>query len=152
LSQKAYASLVVPAKLQYHVARRDQRSVDDKAGIAFDLRHVPAIVVNPMTVEVEGGLAEEQDVVRDDLATPWCGGGRGLRRRRDVVGALGAAVNDVVELDQRRLSGIPAAGALAAPNRSAVLSSMVRDAPTSACRIARLASTSRITAFSVSIR
>jgi hypothetical protein len=28
LSQKAYASLVVPAKLQYHVARRDQRSVD----------------------------------------------------------------------------------------------------------------------------
>ncbi len=38
------------------------------------------------------------------------------------------------------------------PKRSLVLSIIVREAPTSACRMARLASTSRMTAFSVSIR
>src|SRR6185436_4011800 len=84
---------------QVHQQRGDQRPVHDQSGIALDFGDVLAVVVDPVAVERERRVSEQQDVIGHDLALPSRPGLSVLGRRLDVAGALGVAVHDVVELD-----------------------------------------------------
>jgi hypothetical protein len=86
--------------------RGDQRAVHDQARVALHLGHVLAVVVDAVAVEGEGRVAEQQHVVRHDLARPHGAGGRGLRGRRRVARLRRAAVDDVVLLGERQAGGV----------------------------------------------
>jgi hypothetical protein len=94
---------------QVHQQGGNQRAVHDQTGVALDLGDVLAVVVDAVAVERQCGIAEQQDIVRHDLALPWRILRRLLRWRHDTVGALRFSIDDLVELDQRRLGGIVAA-------------------------------------------
>jgi hypothetical protein len=65
--------------------------------------------VDPVAVERQRRVAEQQHVVGHDLALPGRAGLRALGWRLDVAGPLGVAVHDVVELDDGRFRGAVAA-------------------------------------------
>src|SRR2546425_2494264 len=92
----------LPAQ-QIDERRRDQRTVHDQPGVALDLRHITAIVVDAVAVERERRIAEQQHLVRYPLLLPGGCAGRSLRRNGDVGRLCGLAVDDVVELGQRNV-------------------------------------------------
>src|SRR5437879_1339541 len=73
----------LPAQ-QIDEQRRDQRTMHDQAGVALDLRHITAIVVDAMAVERERRIAEQQHLVRYPLLLPGGCAGNGVRRNGDV--------------------------------------------------------------------
>src|ERR1700752_3133808 len=59
----------LPAQ-QIDQQRREQRTMHDQAGVALDLRHIAAIVVNAVAVERERRIAEQQHLVRHPFLHP----------------------------------------------------------------------------------
>src|SRR6266480_746003 len=92
----------LPAQ-QIDEQRRDQRTMHDQAGVALDLRHITAIVVDAVAVERERRIAEQQYLVRYPLLLPGGCAGNGARSGRDVGRLCRLAVDDVVELGQRNV-------------------------------------------------
>src|SRR6267143_1283292 len=90
----------LPAQ-QIDEERGDQRTVDDQARVALDLRYITAIVVDAVAVERERRIAEEERLIRHPLLLPGGCGGRGLRRGSDIGRLRRLAVDDVVKLGQR---------------------------------------------------
>src|SRR6267143_4332092 len=90
----------LPAQ-QVDEERGDQRTVDDQARVALDLRYITAIVVDAVAVERERRIAEEERLIRHPLLLPGGCGGRGLRRGSDIGRLRRLAVDDVVKLGQR---------------------------------------------------
>src|SRR5256885_1282866 len=82
---------------------RDQRTMHDQAGVALDLRHITAIVVDAVAVERERRIAEQQHLVRYPLLLPGGCAGNGARSGRDVGRLCRFAVDNVVELGQRNV-------------------------------------------------
>ena len=72
---------------QVQQQRGEQRAVHDQPRVALDLGHVAAVVVDPVPVEGQRRVAEQQHVVGHDLALPRRPGRRGVRRRLDLVRA-----------------------------------------------------------------
>ena len=82
---------------------RDQRPVDDEAGVAFLVPRVRPVVVDAMAVEGERRVAEEQRRARVDGARPL---GRLVRTRRAlrIARAWRVAIHDVLRfLDDHAL-------------------------------------------------
>lgn len=79
---------------------RDQRTVDDEAGVMLGFDAVAAVVVDAVGIERQGGVAEEQSIIRMNDALPRgiCWGFRrsGRFSRRRVV-----AIHDVVLFGER---------------------------------------------------
>ena len=82
---------------QVEQQRGDERTVHDKPGIAFHLRHVTAVVVDAVAVEGQRRVTEQQHIVSRPPALP----GRMVRRRdgrrRGIPGVGHVAIDDVVE-------------------------------------------------------
>src|SRR5437899_9329407 len=51
--------------------RRSQRTMHDQIGIAFFLARIGLVVVDPVPIERQRRVAEEQRGVRNDLAPPF---------------------------------------------------------------------------------
>src|SRR3954466_14992868 len=65
---------------------RDQRAVDDQPWIAFNLRHIAAVVMDTMAVESQRRISEQQDIVGNPAFLPLRSFRSGNRRRGDLVG------------------------------------------------------------------
>ena len=89
---------------QVEQQRRQQRTVHDKAGVAFDLRDIRMIVVDAMAVVRQRGVAKQQHGIGTNFAAPHALHRRAARRRCGIIRPRQFAVDDVVLVDQRRPS------------------------------------------------
>ena len=96
------------AAQQVQQQRGDQRPVHDQAGVALDLGHVLAVVVDAVAVEGQRRIAEQRHRIRRDAARPGllAGKRRRLRRGRRLARLRGAAIHDVMLLGQGQAARI----------------------------------------------
>jgi hypothetical protein len=74
----------------------------DEPWITLDFGDVATIVVDPVAVERQRGIAKQQDVVGDEGARPHGVGGRPRGRWCRGARVWRVAIDDVVFLDDRR--------------------------------------------------
>ncbi|KQP18282.1 hypothetical protein ASF43_10695 [Pseudorhodoferax sp. Leaf267] len=86
------------------LAAADDEAVHDQAGVALDLGHILAVVVDAVAVEGQRGIAEQQHVVGNDAAHPRGVDGGRRRRGRGLARGVHVAVDDVVLLQDRQLA------------------------------------------------
>ena len=90
------------AAQQVHQQRGDQRAVDHQPGIALDASDVAPVVMDAVAIEGQRRVAEQQHIVGQHGAAEVGVAGRSHGCGFGIAGLLGGAVDDVVELGDRR--------------------------------------------------